>query len=267
MEFKEGIVLGKLTLVEFNGRNKNSHKQWLCRCECGNMTIKTESNLKTTKIPHCGCSPGWKGTNKRFKDLTGQVFGRLTVRYHYGKNKHSHNLWYCECECGNHSTPTTNDLLRGKTNSCGCLANELTVERNTTHDMADTRLYRIYAHMKDRCLNPNDKNYIHYGERGIKIANEWSDFEGFRDWALKNGYQENLTIDRIDVNGGYEPSNCRWTTMKVQGNNKRDNIFIVYNGKRQTLKQWAEELNVKYSTLYYRIVKKKWSVDRAFETR
>lgn len=267
MKFAVGEVVGKLTIVDFQGRNKHSKKQWLCRCECGNMVIREEGNLKNTKVPHCGCSPGWKGTNKRFKDLTGERYGRLTVKYHSGKNKHSHNLWYCQCDCGNYSVVTTADLSKGNTNSCGCLANELTVERNTTHDMADTRLYRIYAHMKDRCLNPNDKNYINYGDRGIKITYEWNEFEGFRDWALNNGYQENLTIDRIDVNRDYEPSNCRWVTMKVQNNNKRNNLYVVYQGREKTLKQWSEEMNIKYSTLYGRIVKRGWEIDRAMETR
>lgn len=265
--FYEGAVIGKLTLVEFHGRNKNSKKLWLCRCECGNMAMREEGNLKATKIPHCGCSPGWKGHNKRFNDISGQKFGRLTVRCFYSKNKYSHNLWLCDCECGNQTIVSTRDLTSDSTKSCGCLAKELTVERSSTHGKTHHRLYRIYAHIKDRCLNPNDKCYKDYGGRGIQISDEWDTFEKFFDWANNNGYEDALTVERIDVNGNYEPTNCCWATMSEQNNNKRNNLFIEYKGETKTLKQWAEKLNINYSTLYGRIVTRGWDVKKAMETR
>lgn len=268
MNFAVGLKIGKLTLVEFVGRNKHSKKQWLCKCECGNMCIRIEGNLKTTKVPHCGCSPGWRGTNKRFKNLTGQKFGRLTVKYHYGKNKHSHNLWYCECECGGHAIVDTNALRSGDTKSCGCLAKELTIKRSTTHGKTKHKLYRIYAHMKERCYSENSQDYEYYGGRGIKICDEWLlDFENFYQWAINSGYTEGLTIDRIDVNGNYEPSNCRWTTMKKQNNNKRSNIIIEFDGKAHTLKEWSEILGIKYNTLYTRVVMRGWTIEKAFTSK
>lgn len=268
MKFCKGLKIGKLTLVEFVGRNKHSKKQWLCKCECGNMCIRIEGNLKTTKVPHCGCSPGWKGTNKRFKDLTGQMFGKLTVKFHYGKNKHSHNLWYCICDCGGYTITDTNALRNGDTKSCGCLARELTIKRSTSHGKTHHRLYNIYNKIKERCYRESDPNYKYYGARGIIVCDEWlSDFENFYQWAINNGYSDNLTIDRIDVNGNYMPSNCRWVTMKTQCNNKRENIYIEYNGETRTLKEWSEILGINYSTLYGRVVTRKWDIERAFNTK
>lgn len=252
MEFKPGMRIGKLVLLEFMGRNKHSKKVWLCQCDCGNICERVEGNLKNTKVPHCGCSPNWKGTNKRFVDLSGQRFGRLTVIEHHGKDKYSHNLWLCKCDCGNVKITETNSLLKGGCSSCGCLKREETIMMNTTHNHSNTRLYNIYARMKARCYKESNKDYKHYGGRGIAICKEWLDsFENFYDWSMANGYSDNLTIDRKDVNGNYEPSNCRWVSMKVQGNNKRTNIFYTYENETHTLSEWSEITNVKYITLYH----------------
>lgn len=137
-----------------------------------------------------------------------------------------------------------------------------------THGKRNTRLYSIYAHIKERCYNANNKSYHYYGAKGIIICDEWlHDFQAFYDWAMANGYADNLTIDRIDVNGNYEPSNCRWVTMKEQSNNKSCNISIAFNGKTQTLKQWADELGINYTRLYQRIYVRGWSVEKAFDLK
>jgi hypothetical protein len=107
--------------------------------------------------------------------------------------------------------------------------------------------------MKDRCLNKNEKEYHNYGERGIKVCAEWMEFEPFQKWALANGYSDKLTIDRIDVNGNYTPENCRLATYKEQANNKRNNRFIEFNGRRQTIAQWAEEIGINWATLFERL--------------
>lgn len=120
--------------------------------------------------------------------------------------------------------------------------------------------------MKDRCYNPKDKRYKNYGGRGIKICDEWlHSFESFYEWSLKNGYQDGLTIDRIDVNGNYEPNNCRWATWDVQCNNRTNNVYIEYNGEIKTLKQWCDILNIDYKKAHNRIHKLKWDAKRAFE--
>ena len=191
--------------------------------------------------------------NKRFKDLTGERFGRLTVLNFNGKDKHSHNIWLCKCDCGNLKLVSTGDLTNGKTQSCGCWANELTVKRNTTHGDTHTRLYGIYRKMLWRCYNKNCKDYGRYGGRGVAICDEWKNsYEKFKSWALDNGYKKSLTIDRIDVDGDYEPSNCRWVTMKAQNVNKRNTIRITVNGVRKPLSMWAKEYKLPYTTVYNR---------------
>ena len=123
-----------------------------------------------------------------------------------------------------------------------------------THGESKTRLYRVWAHMKGRCNNPNDHGYKDYGGRGIKICDEWNNsYESFREWAIHNGYQEDLTIDRVNVNGNYEPNNCRWVTNLVQARNKRETIYVTCDGVTKTLSEWAEELGVSYYTLHKRI--------------
>lgn len=162
----------------------------------------------------------------RLIDLTGQRFGRLTVVSRAENDKNKNPRWLCRCDCG-HQTIVLGHLLRnGNTQSCGCLSHEqhsaLMKEMNKVHEWTGTRLYRIWGAMKSRCYNPKQRNYKHYGGRGITICDEWLyDFVAFRDWALANGYCEDLTIDRIDNDKGYSPDNCRWTTMKEQRLNQR----------------------------------------------
>ena len=144
-----------------------------------------------------------------------------------------------------------------------------------------TRLNNIYDNMKRRCYNPKSDVYKYYGGRGIKICDEWNNREkarlqngtcskgwlAFKKWALENGYQDNLTIDRIDPNGNYEPSNCRWVTMKVQSNNLRNNVRLTYKGRTQTIHEWCDELNLNYDCIRDRICRKGWGVTEAFETK
>ena len=121
--------------------------------------------------------------------------------------------------------------------------------------------------MKNRCYNKNDSHYPRWGGRGIQICSEWLfDFDNFREWALYNGYADNLTIDRINNDGNYCPDNCRWVTVAEQNNNQRTNRLITYNGKTQNLKQWSKELHINYGTLLSRLDESKWSIEKAFTT-
>ena len=156
------------------------------------------------------------------KDLTGQKFGRLTVVERAENTPQGKARWLCKCECGGTTVATKSDLDLGKVKSCGCLRKETTAElgRIASHNGTGTRLYRIWSSMKQRCKYEHHKCFFRYGGRGITVCNTWEEnFAAFRDWALENGYADNLTLDRIDVNGNYEPSNCRWVTMKTQQNN------------------------------------------------
>lgn len=135
---------------------------------------------------------------------------------------------------------------------------------NYSHGKTGTRIYSIYVNMKNRCYYTNNKRYQNYGGRGIEVCDEWlNHFQAFYDWAMSHGYSDNLTLDRINVDGNYEPSNCRWVTLKEQENNRSNNHLITYNGKTQTLAQWCKERNIKYATLERRLNKYGWSIKRA----
>lgn len=199
----------------------------------------------------------------KVKDITGQKFGRLTVIKFLRIENHK-AIWLCECECGNLTEVATNHLTSGHTKSCGCLHKERTIESHKTHGQKNTRLYRIWRCMKQRCYNKNFPYFQDYGGRGITVCSEWyNDFMAFYDWAMKNGYDNTLTIDRIDVNGNYEPNNCRWATAKQQARNRRNNINFTYNGETHCLKQWCEILGLNYNTVGTRFYTYGWSIERA----
>lgn len=194
----------------------------------------------------------------RFVDLTGQQFGRLIVLERYGYTKDKHITWLCECQCEQKTKVVVsgNHLKRGIIKSCGCLRKECTSQRgknNIKHGQEGTRIYKLWATMKKRCVNPNDVAYKNYGGRGIKICDEWLDFSNFYEWAMNNGYEDTLTIERKDVNGNYCPENCKWATMKEQSNNKRNNHYLEYNGEIKTISQWADKLGISKSTISSRI--------------
>ena len=162
-------------------------------------------------------------------DLTGRKFSSLSVIKKSDEIKCGNVMWECQCDCGNTTLVTSYNLRSGRIGSCGCQKAKLTTEKTTgennpnyKHNLRNTKLYTIWAMIKQRCSNPNHKNYKDYGGRGITICEEWSnDVQVFYDWSMKNGYEEGLTIDRIDNDKGYSPDNCRWTTMKVQRKNQR----------------------------------------------
>lgn len=200
---------------------------------------------------------------KKAPDLTGQRFGRLVVlerNFTYKKAAY----WICQCDCGTKKTIQSSHLRSGATKSCGCLHDESARKTKVkTHGESNTRLYAEWISMKARCYNPRSERYDRYGGRGIMVCEEWKNsFQAFRDWALANGYREDLTIDRIDVNGNYEPSNCRWITNQEQQNNRSNNLFITFNGKTQTVTQWAKETGISEWTIRARIKKLGWNAER-----
>ena len=203
----------------------------------------------------------------RLIDLTGQRFTKLTVTAFAGKDKHGNARWGCTCDCGAKTVALGCNLINGHTMSCGCLQRERASSSRTTHGGTHTRVYRIWEHVKTRCLNQNGEKYKWYGGRGITICDEWANsFESFHDWAISNGYSDSLTLDRIDVNGNYAPSNCRWVTMKEQANNRRSNHYLTYNGETHTLKEWSEITGLNYKTLSTRINLLNWDTERALTT-
>mgnify|MGYP006992064717 CR=1 FL=1 len=200
----------------------------------------------------------------KFIDITGQKFNRLTAISIYGKNADNRITWLCKCDCGNEVVVAGKQLRSGQTKSCGCYNKELTTIRNTKHGKRYTRLYRIWLLMKNRCNNPKDKYYYCYGGKGVKVCDEWTNnFESFYEWSIASGYNDKLSIDRIDSDKGYQPDNCRWTTNKEQQNNKTNNHYITYKGKTQSMKKWSEELKIDYSTLRNRINVYQWDIETA----
>ena len=196
-------------------------------------------------------------------DLTGQKFGRLTALYTVPNNNH-HTRWHCVCECGNTKDVLQQNLCNGHVRSCGCLHAERNVEKisaynssinRESHNETKTKLYHIWVGMKSRCFGKTSTAYDRYGGRGISICNEWKDsFLSFKEWALSNGYSEELTIDRIDVNGDYSPDNCRWVSNSIQQFNKRipkrntsGHVGVSWNKKDQ---KWVSYITKDYVMHY-----------------
>lgn len=250
-EYKIGDKFGKLTIVDIY-RKKTPTKRtpnkttlfFTCICECGEEKDFRAYHVLSGKSKSCGCNGGV------LKDLTGLKFTRLTVKKRVENMKDGQAQWLCECDCGKETIVRTSYLNNGHTKSCGCLNTDIKIK----HGGYRTKLYGVYLSMKERCNNPKSKGYKNYGERGIKVCKEWSDdFTLFKEWSLQNGYEEGLTIDRIDFNRGYEPNNCRWITNKEQQHNKTVNVFITHNGETKTITQWGEIYDIHPTTAKYRL--------------
>lgn len=212
-----GEVFGLLTVIKFIRKDKNGEEIYLCKCSCGKERECRKSALLYENMKNCGCLN--KKTGQKVKDLTGQRFGRWTV-LERGENIGRATAWKCKCDCGTIKNVNGNSLKQGGTLSCGCLA----VDASYKHGMYKSRLNKEYRGIKQRCYNPKNTRYEYYGGRGIKICDEWLGKEGFANfmnWSLENGYNDKLTLDRIEVDKSYSPSNCRWVDMKVQARNRR----------------------------------------------
>ena len=198
-------------------------------------------------------------------DLIDRQFGRLTVVGCVGTRKSpcgtKRKLWKCRCECGNEITANTSNLLNGNTRSCGCLRVSRINEYNTVHGGSHDRLYGIWKNMKRRCNSPSDKNYKTYGEKGVEVCEEWSNsYQSFKEWAYANGYDDSAefqkcTLDRIDNDGNYEPSNCRWVDKLVQANNTSKNHPVELNGIKMTIAEFARVMNISQNHAWYYINK------------
>lgn len=238
-----GQRYGKLVAIKCVGRTKNKSCLWLCKCDCGNEIIVATKDLRFGNKTSCGC----------VHNHIGERYGRLVIKEYLGYQK-GHRRYLCQCDCGKTKDISYTHLRNGHVRSCGCLQNEARIITHTTHNKSDTRLFRIWAKIEERCYSPQSKAYRYYGGRGIKVCDEWrNDFQSFYDWAMANGYKEDLTIDRIDVNGNYEPNNCRWATMQQQQNNRRNNRVFIIENQRYTLAQLSREYNINSVTLSNRL--------------
>lgn len=182
-----------------------------------------------------------------FIDISGQKFGKLLVlEVHSTENT---TKWKCLCDCGNIAIVSGSKLKNGHTSSCGCLKKgKYSKYENLISKDTYKRLQKEWYSMRNRCKEDYHCSNAYY-EKGIKVCDEWKEQGNFIDWALNNGYSDELSLDRIENSKGYFPENCRWATMKTQQNNKTNNVLITYNGKTQTMSQWSDELGVKYSLI------------------
>lgn len=197
----------------------------------------------------------------------GMKFERWTVVNEVERQKRRDRKYLCICECGNYREVTKGNLIRGKSKSCGCLRVEMIKENGylekatakvTKHSSSHSRLYNTWHDMKARCNYKKCSEYKNYGLRGIKVCEEWEkSFSNFQEWAMKNGYKEDLQIDRINVNGNYEPNNCRWVSPLLNSNNKRNCLYVIYKGEKITLTQLSRNVNIPFSTLKYHYKKGK----------
>lgn len=198
-------------------------------------------------------------------DLTGLRFGRLTVLglkdYLRQPSGRPYYLWECLCDCGKITNVAGGHLRNGHTQSCGCYNKDVI----TTHGKTKTRLYSIWHKMKDRCLNENHTHYKYYGGRGISICDEWFDFSKFEEWAMQSGYNDSLTLDRINNDGNYSPENCKWSTVMEQNNNRNANRYLEYDGITYTMANLARKAGIPYGTFIKRLDAWK-DVKKAVET-
>lgn len=217
--------------------------------------VEIKSEVGSVEVQPC---KGQKKTRRKQRKIEeGKAYGRLTV-LHFQAG--SHNIF--KCECGAEKPIRSAHVLAGLIKSCGCLMKEVTSKRMTTHGLSRTKEFRAWAHMKNRCLNKDDPVYPYYGGRGITFCDRWQNFLSFyEDMGLAPSPKH--SVDRINTNGNYEPSNCRWSTQEDQCNNQRRNHFLECFGERLTLSQWSKKTGIPYCALKVRINTLKWDANKA----
>ena len=253
-----GETHNKWTVIEEIGMTSNGHLKVMARCECGTVKEVFYNKLKHGTSKCCG-----KCGIKEYKP--GDRVGRWTILYKADCGKK--RKWHCRCDCGVERDVIASKLDHGRTNSCGCYATELVIQRTKTHGMSRTRIHREWSHMRQRCL-PNAECHKRYYDRGIRVCDEWQNsFENFYDYVskLENFGKPSYSLDRIDNNRGYEEGNVRWADSKMQSLNKENTVFLTYRGETKTLCEWSEITGVPYGRIYSRIKYHGMSVEDAIE--
>lgn len=198
---------------------------------------------------------------EKHAEAIGRRFGRWTILADSPRK----GYLVCRCDCGETRAVQTNSVLLGRSRSCGCYMREQTSKATRTHGESGTRLYKAWNSMISRCETPSQTSFKHYGGRGISVCEEWHSFGVFKEWAISNGYETGLTLDRIDNNGNYCPTNCRWVTKKEQANNRRSSRYVTLSGTTHTLSEWADITGINPSTIAWRI-RHGWSDEEILNT-
>lgn len=266
-----GVVKGNLYFLESKGCNEKGVLEWLCRCLCGNyLLLRTATASPKTTTISCGCVNQEKRkaragvlckgkTPATALTLVGCVFGRLTVIKRSGSSKNNRCLWECQCSCGNIKISSSISLASGDCTSCGCVKDKYKSQGASSQ----SRIYKIWQGMKKRC-HPI-RGLYDYGQRGIRVCDEWnSDFLAFYIWAIGNEYSEELTIDRVDPDGNYEPGNCRWATVAQQARNKRNTYYVELEGVRYCFRDLLDLAECPYNPqVVKKRIKRGWTVQEA----
>lgn len=250
-----GKKFNKLTVVNISSRKtRSSGTMWDCICECGNTTTVRSNHLRNGIVKSCGCLI-------ELRDLRGIKFNRLTVIDEPPIRKGNRVFWRCSCECGKVVEIVNFSITSGRTKSCGCLHKDFLTKNKRTHGQSKkgkwSAEYRTWVGMKARCYNYKAPSYKYYGEKGISVCQRWLGDGGFKNFFEDMGKRpsDKHSLDRFpDKNGNYEPSNCRWTTVYVQANNKNNNVLITKNGVSKTIGEWSRITGIAYHTLYGRYV-------------
>ena len=269
-----GQKFGRLTVLEKVDSqvtpNGTKRTMWKCQCDCGNVVIRSQQNIRTAKHASCGCWKSELTSERKLEDFRGQRFGRLTV-IEKAEKTHMSTRWRCKCDCGNEITVIAQNLKRGHTMSCGCYRDEVRPKQQFKHGYRHSRIYSVYSNIKDRCYNPNNPRYYRYGGRGISLCTEWlDDPKAFCDWAYANGYKEDVkygecTIDRIDNDKGYSPDNCRIVGLDIQANNTSKTKHITHNNETKTITEWSNYFGIPRSKLYRLLVIRKKTIQDLLE--
>ncbi len=250
-----GNKYNRLTVVSFSHNRPRKGAVYNCLCDCGKTSVVLGSNLRCNAVKSCGCLRLENTKNKipyNFVDISGWVYGKLTV---IKRVQSSYNTkWLCRCECGNETVVDKGNLSSGRQVSCGCHNRLMAKNGHTIHNKSKTPIYRVWSGMITRCYNPKFVHYKDYGGRGITVCDEWrNDFMVFYN-DMYEGYKKGLELDRVEVNGNYEKKNCRWATQKENARNKRNTFYLTVDGNTKPLSQWAEEQGTPYHSVYKRAI-------------
>lgn len=264
-DFPIGTLFGYLTVIGESVK-KGKDRYTPCVCCCGEEVLAKNNKLQAGRKDNCGCKTIDKFREKKnVKIEVGAKYNRLTILQEVDpvvdEKGYRKRQLECLCDCGNVKVIEMREVTGGGTQSCGCLKVENAYK---THGMSKTSTYHIWCGIKERCFNANNPAYKYYGGRGITMCNRWNkSFENFLE-DMGERPSEEYSIDRIDLNGNYEPQNCKWATRIEQARNKSNNHIVEYGGQTKTFAEWVDVFGENYSTLWGKCDREKWDTTKVF---